>query len=290
MKVMRLMGTNIYLNPFFLGVLALFFVAGVLINGLIAFAIVLIHELAHVAAARRYGVKVDEVELLPFGGVARMGYELPMNPYKEAKIAIAGPACNFLLVFVAIAFKNHGLWHNDLGPFFIQCNLLIAFFNLLPALPLDGGRVYRAYLATKTGLSDATRVAASWGQKWAVAIFLLGCLGIYLGATGIDISLVAIFLLYAATREKNMAPFFFIRHLVKKKEELVRGGILPARVLTVMENLTLSKITRSFVPQQYHLIVVVDSHGQVKAEVTESEIIDKLIEGAVDMPVGELKK
>ncbi len=288
MKIMRIMGTDVYLNPFFLALIALFFVAGVLVKGLIAFAIVFVHEFSHVAVARKMGIEVTQVELLPFGGVARMGKELSFTPRTEMCVAAAGPASNFIMILLTVAIKNHNLWHNDLGPFFIQCNLLVACFNLLPALPLDGGRVYRAFLARKRGLGDATRIAAAHGQKWAVVLVLCGFLGIYLGATGIDISLTALFLFYAATREKNRASYLFINHLVRKKDELVKEGLLPARVMVALESVSLGKIVRSFLPQKYHLVMVLDSGGQVKARVTEAEIIEKILEGGMEMTAGQL--
>lgn len=290
MKIFRFMGTDVYLNPFFLGLLALFFAAGVLVKGLIAFGIVLMHEFAHVAAARKLGITVTQVELLPFGGVARMGEELSLEPGKEARVAAAGPACNFLMVLLAVALKNYNIWHNNLGPFFIQCNLLVAAFNLLPGLPLDGGRVYRACLARKLGLSEATRLTARYGQVWAVVLIIFGLIGIYLGATGVDISLTALFLFYAATRERNMAPYLFINHLIRKRDELLKNGMLPANVLVALENVPLGKIVKGFLPQKYHLIMVVDSQGQVKARTTEWEIVDKIMEGGFETPVGQLKK
>lgn len=289
MKIFRLMGTDVYLNPFFLALLALFFVAGVLVKGLIVFGIVLIHEFAHVAVARRFGIEVTRVELLPFGGVAQMGAELSLDPRTEARVAAAGPLSNFLLVLSAVALKNYNLWDYEWGTFFIQCNLLIACFNLLPALPLDGGRVFRAFLARRRSLSEATRLAAGHGQKWAIFLIFCGCAGIYFGATGIDVSLTALFLFYAATREKRKAPYFFVNHLVRKKDELLRAGILPARVMVALENVPLGKIVKGFLPQKYHLVVVIDSGGQVKARATESEIVDKIMEGGMETPVGRLK-
>lgn len=289
MKILRLWGTDIYLNPFFLGLLLLFFVAGVLVKGLIAFAIVLVHEFAHVVVAKRLGVGVKQVELLPFGGVARMGEELSHDPQKEVKVAIAGPACNFALVFTALALKNNGLWDDNLGPFFIQCNLLVAFFNLLPALPLDGGRVYRALLAGKLGLSEATRRAARYGQLWAILIITLGLAGIYFGATGIDISLTALFLLYAATRERNMAPYLYITHLVRKRDELLEKGMLPASLVVAGENVPLGAIIKGFLPQRFHLLLVLDPNGRIKAKATEWEIVDKIMEVGPNLPAGQIK-
>lgn len=290
MKIGRVMGVQLHLNNFFLALLGLFFVAGVLDKGLIAFGVVLAHEFAHVATARWLNVPVAEVELLPFGGVTRVGADLVMDPSKEFYVAAAGPASNLVMVGIGVAFKNYGLWDNNLGPFFLQCNLLIAAFNLLPALPLDGGRVYRAYLAPRMGIRDATYRAAGLGQAWAVIIAMFGSVGLVMGFTGLDVLLTGLFLFYAATRERGMAPYLFIRHVAQKKEELSRVGVLPSEILTAFEHVTLGDIIRCFVPQKFHMVLCMNKEWQFKGIITEAEIIDGLMAHGFDLPVGDLKK
>ncbi|MEW6275624.1 MAG: M50 family metallopeptidase [Bacillota bacterium] len=288
MRLARIMGINIYVNVFFLGLLGLFFVAGVMGKGLIAFAVVFCHELAHAAVARRLAVPVTDVELLPFGGVTRMGGEMILDPAKESYIAVAGPASNLLMAAAGLALKNHGLWHDELGPFFLQCNLLIAAFNLLPALPLDGGRVYRAHLAAKIGIRDATYRAAALGQVWAALVVLFGSFGLFFRFSGLDILFTGLFLFYAATREKGAAPYLFVRHLTRKKGELAKAGVLPAETFVVMENLTLGEIIRPFLPQRFHLVLVLDRQLRYKGMLTEAQVIDGLLEHGFDLPVGKL--
>lgn len=118
MRIGQIMGVELHLNNFFLALLGLFFVAGVLGKGLVAFLVVLVHEFAHVACARRLGVPVADVELLPFGGVIRMGGDLVLDPVKEVYVAAAGPVSNVLMALWGLAMKNYGLWHSELGPFF----------------------------------------------------------------------------------------------------------------------------------------------------------------------------
>lgn len=290
MKVGRVSGVEIHLNNAFLALLGLFFVAGVLGKGLIAFSVVLLHELAHVAAARRFGVHVSDVELLPFGGVSRMGGEVVFDPSKEVYVAAAGPATNLLLVGLGTALKNYGLWDDDLGPFFLQCNLMVAAFNLLPALPLDGGRVFRAYLARRVGLRQATHRAAWWGQFWGVAIILGGAAGLAMHLFGLDVIITGMFLFYAATREKTLAPYHFIRHLAQKKEELAAAGVLPGEPLVSLDTVRLGDVIRTFIPQRFHLVLLLDRNWQYKGVVSEAQIIDALLTEGLDVPVGSLSK
>ena len=289
MRLGKFCGVDIYVNPFFLGLIALFFVAGVLGYGLIAFAVVLWHELAHVMAARRLNVPVSEVELLPFGGVARMGSDLVLDPKKEVFVALAGPISNIVLFALGLALKNYGIWEEQLGPYFLQTNLTIAIFNLLPVLPLDGGRVYRAFLAGRIGYKKATYRAATWAQAWACGIVVLGGLGLVYRYCGLDVPVVGFFLFYAAAKEKRMAPYLFIRHLAQKKNELVRSGVLEAEQLVAFEHVPLGDIVRLIVPQKFFLVMLLDKGWQYKGTLTEAEIVDALLLHGLDIPVGKIK-
>ncbi|MCL6478516.1 MAG: M50 family metallopeptidase [Peptococcaceae bacterium] len=286
MKIGRIWGINLYLNPFFLALLGLFFVAGILAKGLIAFGVVLVHELAHALAAKRLGVVVADVELLPFGGVTRMAGDMALNPRQEIYIAIAGPAGNLALFLTGLTLKNYGLWDDELNRFFLQCNVMIALFNILPALPLDGGRVYRALLAGSIGIRRATYRAAGFGQAWGVAVILTGAAGLAFGWAGLDILITGLFLFYAATRERAAAPYLFIRHMMQKKEDLIREGVLPAAALVAREDATLGEVVRLFTPQRFHFVIVYSMGLEFKGVLSEDKIIDGLLGLGFDHPVG----
>lgn len=288
MKTCSLMGVKIYLNNYFLILLCLFFAAGILGKGLIVFGTVLAHELAHVFAARRLGVQVDEVELLPFGGVARVSSELVFNPRHEFCVAIAGPICNIILIFLGISAKNYGLWDESLSPFFLQCNVFLALFNLIPALPLDGGRVLRAYLSRFYGLKKSTYISATAGQITACFLILGGIIGFGMQLTGLDVLVTSLFLLYAATKEKNMGPYYFIRHAVQKKKELLRKGVLPANMLAARTDLQVYDVIKLFVPGKFHFVMLVDDKLGYMGMLGESEIIDAILDQGVNVTVGSL--
>jgi len=290
LKVGTVSGVEIHLNNAFLALLGLFFVAGVLGKGLIAFSVVLLHELAHVAVARRFGVNVSDVELLPFGGVSRIGGEVVTEPSREVLVAASGPAVNLLLAGLGTVLKGYGLWEDELITFFIQCNLLVAAFNLLPALPLDGGRVFRAYLSKRIGFSQATYKAAWLGQFWGMTIILLGSAGLLMGISGLDILITGSFLLYAATREKGLAPYHFIRHLTQKKVELVAAGVLPAEPLVSFDYVRIGDIIKAFIPQRFHIVMMLDKDWHYKGVVSEAQIVDALLKDGVDISIGNLIK
>jgi len=289
-RLFRLAGVTIYVSPFFLAILGLFLAAGVLLHGSVAFLVVLLHELAHVAAARRRGMDYGEVELLPFGGVARLGTELALSPADELRVALAGPACNLALAATALVLKSHGVWHPELGPFFVRINLLLAAFNLLPAFPLDGGRVYRAFLANRVGLKKATYRAARLGQAIGVLTGILGLAGLALGTGGLDMAVVGFFLFFAASREKGMASYHYVRHLTHKKSEIAKTGLLPVRLLACVESLPVGEVVKPFLPNRFQVVLLLNKSFGLAGLLGESEIIEGLFDRGPHLPVGQLLK
>ncbi len=142
---------------------------------LLLFLCVLLHEFGHAMAGRRYGIRTPDITLLPIGGVARME-SLPDKPSQELVIAIAGPAVNVAIaailapvlmltggVFSGPATEGRVLLHN-----LVLVNLGLVAFNLIPAFPMDGGRVFRALLAMRWSWTRATLIAGRTGQGVAV--------------------------------------------------------------------------------------------------------------------------
>ena len=192
---------------------ALFGVAAITI----LFVLVTLHELGHTFAAQHYGIEVKQIVLSPLGGVAQLR-EMPDRPMQELVIAAAGPAVNFaaaaVMIAAALVFGQNltgligglpGAGGFDLPALFryiFTANLLLAAFNLLPAFPLDGGRILRALLALRLDYVRATTISATIGRLAAVG---LGIYGLLTG--GIFMILIAFFIFTAAGQEARYVRY-----------------------------------------------------------------------------------
>jgi Zn-dependent protease len=175
---------------------------------LAVFACVVLHEYGHALTARRYGIGTRDITLLPIGGVARL-VRMPEDPRQELLVAAAGPAVNVMLAaaFAAVLAGTGGrvpitgvtLFGSRFLEQLMWINVVLVIFNLLPAFPMDGGRVLRALLALRMPYLKATRWAAAAGQTMAVA---LGFAGIVLPSP--FMVLIALFVFSGARAEARM--------------------------------------------------------------------------------------
>lgn len=227
---------------------------------LAVFACVTLHELGHAVMARRFGIATPDITLLPIGGLARLS-RLPEKPAEEIAIALAGPAVNVaiavLLVLVGARVDATALAVDDPGAGFATrlagVNLFLVLFNLIPAFPMDGGRVLRAALALRLGRRRATEVAAMIGQGLA---FLFGFLGL-VGGNAILV-FIAIFVYLAASAEAGEVG-------VMERARRIRSGAAMIRSFeTLSPAATVDDAAAALIRTTQHEFPVVDGGGTLR--------------------------
>jgi Zn-dependent protease/predicted transcriptional regulator len=207
---------------------------------LLFFASVLLHELGHSLVAIRSGIAIESITLFIFGGVARLASE-PRDGRTEFRIAAAGPLVSILLaaIFAGIAASVDGA-SGAVARYLAMVNIVVAVFNLVPAFPLDGGRLLRGVLWRPLGKLRATRMAAGAGTFFAYFLILSGAINLLRGAavTGIWYVLLGWFL-----KEAAVSAYRQVR-LDDALEGLVVGDVMIRDVLTIPADLPLSEAVR----------------------------------------------
>jgi Zn-dependent protease len=252
---------------------------------LLVFACVVAHEFGHILTARNFGVKTPEVTLLPIGGVANME-RIPEEPWQELLVAIAGPMVNVVIagvLFVAGGFSVVDLQSVDLEKAtMIQSlaliNISLVVFNLIPAFPMDGGRVLRALLAMRLGPQRATEIAAKLGQFFA---FLFVAAGLFLNPM---LVLIGMFIYIAAVSERQAnALRWFAQGLTVAEgmERLVRS---------FSANALLSEAVEALLASSQRAFPVIDEMQKPVGLLDRDDLVLGLKEKGSDAPVSSVMR
>lgn len=291
----RIAGIDVRIHITFLLLLAFFGLKdyavagpGAALRGVIfvclVFLCVLLHEFGHAIAARRYGIHTPDITLLPIGGVARLE-RMPEKPSEELVVAIAGPLVNVVIALLLWPFVIA-----DLNPMVIEhvgvglltklfiTNVTLVVFNMIPAFPMDGGRVLRAFLAMRMEYSRATHIAATIGQTIAFAG------GLFALVHGLPLLvLVAIFIYFGAQSESALTQM----------KAASTGMRVAAAMVTRFEALprtaTLHDAVEALLTTSQHDFPITEN-GRVCGLLTRDDLIVALRKGGSQIPVTEVMR
>jgi len=286
----RLLGVRFRLHPLFTIVLGLAALTGHVLEIVTMFGIVLIHELGHAAMAGWFGWRVREIRLTPFGGVAATDEDGAVPSREEAAVALAGPAMNGLMIAFGYGMLAAGVWSYAWTMYFVQANLSLMLFNLLPVLPLDGGKLLRVGLGWLLPYYRTMRATTYWSMLASAA--MAGYALTRLGEGGLAVNLLYIgsFLMYSNWHEWKAVPFRFIRFLLGRAEridEWRRRGV-PVEPIVVDAGASLGYVVRLWRRERPHWVVVLEGDGRVLGVVPEERCTKHYLEKEQHRAVSEL--
>jgi Zn-dependent protease/CBS domain-containing protein len=249
------------------------------------FACVIAHEFGHALTARRYGIRTPDITLLPIGGLARLE-RMPEKPAQEILVALAGPAVNVVIAAVLIlalksSFNLEALQQldNPRVSFLMRLasvNIFLVIFNLIPAFPMDGGRVFRAVLAIWYPRRQATNIAAKVGQALAFGFGFLGLVG------GNPLLIfIAIFVYLAATAEAQMVG------LQDVSRHLGVGDAMITRFEALGPQASIGDAAELLLETTQHEFPVVDGAGKLRGILTRNAMVAALSKTGANTPVIE---
>ena len=284
LKVARFAGTEVRIHITFLLFLAWigfsYYQAGgpaAAVEGVLfmvaLFACVLLHEFGHALAAREFGIHTPDITLLPIGGVARL-QRMPDKPWQELIVAIAGPLVNVVIAAVLIFVLHRHAGVEDLGRLqqpgigmlakLASVNVSLVVFNLIPAFPMDGGRVLRALLAMAMDYARATQIAARVGQAMA---FLFGFIGLFGNPLLI---FIALFIYLGAQQESAAAQMKDLALNLTVSEAMV------THLVSLPEHATLDEAVEALLRTSQHEFPVLDATGRLLGVLTRDDMIAAL--------------
>jgi len=247
---------------------------------LLVFACVVLHELGHALMARRFGIRTRDIILLPIGGVARL-QRMPDKPEQEIAIALAGPAVNVgivvLLFVLRLVLQGGAVIEGGILDTLQLVNIVMIAFNLVPAFPMDGGRVLRALLALRMPHARATTIAANVGQAFALVFAVVGLFSNHM------LVFVALFVFLAASEERALVE--------------ARGRIagLPVQAAMVTEFEVLDADDRLSRPMQLLVSGAQQDFPVVEGEsitgmISRDDLIRALQRGGTEQRVGDVMR
>ncbi len=278
---------RLYVAPAYLALLVWWVAAGYIFETCIALVSLACHEVAHLLVLAGYDVGVEAFEVHPFGALIRYAAPGEGIGYVDALVAAAGPLQSFLLAAAGQYLAPLEFVAADRMQFFINVNLLLACFNLLPVWPLDGGRIVRGWLAPRIGDGDAVRRLSAGGQTLGVAMALV--------AAGASIALrrplwvpavAGLFLWRAAARDRRAGQSTILRALNKGRRSL-RSGVGAVAQLVAAEDARLRDILRRLRQDRYHLILVIDADGTPVGQLTEDQLAAALLDLGLEATAGD---
>lgn len=264
---------------------------GAMISGvvfvLLIFLCVVLHEFGHALTARKFGIQTRDITLYPIGGVARLE-KMPEDPMEELWVALAGPAVNVVIAALLFAYlyltrtfipvEQLGIAKGSLVERIMVVNVILVVFNMLPAFPMDGGRVLRAVLANNMDYVHATRIAANTGKAMAL---LFGFIGLLVNPL---LLFIAFFVWIGASGEAGQVQMRRLLHGVPVSDVMIRDfdQIQSTAALSELQDYMLRGSQRSF--------PVLDEQDEFVGMVTEQDLIKGLQEKQQDKKVEDIMK
>ncbi|MCL5071573.1 MAG: M50 family metallopeptidase [Actinobacteria bacterium] len=276
-------------DPFFLAVLPVMIITGYLTEYILILISIILHEAGHIISALLLGRKLHYVKLLPAGLNASLSGE-NSSAWRNLAIYACGPAVNALLAAIVISAGRHNPGRTYYTDFFILVNICLGIFNMIPVLPLDGGRIIREILAFKTGSSKAGSIMYKISFFLALGLIFAGIIQLTGNIYNFSVLLVGIYVLITIKMEKTEAALMNIKSVIYRRSRLLKKGIYQARDLVVIKSMRLGEVIKNMDFDRFHIIYVLDDNLKVMGVYTEQEIIDAMLKYNTDITFEDMVK
>lgn len=273
---------DIFLNNllFFL-LIIIYCIYGDVLKTIYFFSFIVIHECAHYLILRYYKIDIKKIELYPFGGKLTYNYKY-VDRASEICIYAAGPAANILLGFV--------LYVMNVDTFYINANFFLALLNLIPVLPLDGGRILRSFLINHIPYEKATNILCKAAYLLSFVMVVCSINKSVLFKGNISLCIFAVFISIAAYKENKTSIYMFMRDIAYKKEILLKKRTMNLRIITALKNNSIKETYKKFLYGQYHIVYVMNEDLTKYTPITETQIFNAALKYGLNCTLDDVVK
>lgn len=290
MKIATIGSVKIKINPLLLVLSIIWLISGYWSTAVVIYLLLVLHELGHILAAASFRVRIYELELLPFGSSAKMENIFEGHPVKETIIAAAGPVVS--LIFAVSAFTLHHYFPNFIPDELLlaeKYGYLIACFNLLPVLPLDGGRILRAILSRRCDFGRATRITAVLGMVAGGALVGYGVYTVFIMRPDILLPMLGLFLFFSAFDEFKQGRYELAKALLNRQKTQFRSESLYVKEVAIRDDMKLSSVLRLLrEDDKYYVFKVLNKDMQVKGSFDEHTLQAEIVKRQSGCTAGDI--
>lgn len=296
--VARLGNTRVYLHVTFVVVVLVMALSGFALHLLVFAGSLFFHEMGHIIAAAFQGLDLTSVEVWPFGAVGRLERSWQLSPYGETAVALAGPFNSGILCSLALAVErgivqsqgSAALSQFPLLDLLIKLNLGLFLVNLIPCLPLDGGRFLRAQLALRYGYVVASRRVSQWGLWAGIVITVGAACGIAAGRPHYAFLVIGPLVAWGALDQRSYLGAENVMQILSRSDYLAQRKAIPVQEIVVSMDATVSEVVARLRPSRFHVILPAGKGMKIAGRVTETRILQAFYEGDTGLKMRELLK
>lgn len=238
----------------------------------LSFSMVIIHEFAHYSVARLFGFSGFDMEILPFGGFLKLKDIDEASPREDIIISLSGPLIN--LIFALICYILLEEYNTNILNLLFKVNMALGIFNLIPALPLDGGRILRALIAKKTVFKIANFITVIVSLIFGSLMMFFYILSFYRKEINLSLGIIAIFIMMFSFREKGRCSYIIMSDIINKKCKFLKRGYIENKSYSIHYSKDLLKALSIVERNKYNVFTVLDDELKVIDIIYEGELLE----------------